>query len=178
MKTFWYVKILLFLTLPLLGNVGLALTPAEQLKREVLGLGSAVVTGTEYKQGLVKHLVLFRYKNTTSAEQRSEIAKRFLALQRESLRNGQPYIMSIEYGLQNSGEGADLGLQEGFIVTFKSEGDRNYYVGRPIITDPAYYEPAHQAFKDFVGPYINDSGDSPGAVVFDFCVGGLAGLRR
>jgi hypothetical protein len=35
---------------------------------------------------------------------------------------GQPYITSIETGLQNSGEGADQGFEQIFLVTFKSEG--------------------------------------------------------
>jgi hypothetical protein len=35
---------------------------------------------------------------------------------------GFPYITSIETGLQSSGEGADQGFEQIFLVTFKSEG--------------------------------------------------------
>jgi hypothetical protein len=33
---------------------------------------------------------------------------------------------------KNSCEGAARNLEQGFIVTFRSEGDRNYYVGQPV----------------------------------------------
>lgn len=55
-------------------------------------------------------------------------------------------------GAQNSGEGVSRGFQQGFIVTFRSEGDRNYYVGGPVVTNaPFFYDPAHQRFEYFVG---------------------------
>lgn len=69
---------------------------------------------------------------------------------------------------ETSGEGADQGLEQGFIVTFNSEGDRNYYVGQPVVTDSGFYDPKHQAFKDFVGPLL---ASTAAALVFDFTVG-------
>jgi hypothetical protein len=110
--------------------------------------------------------VLFRYAETVTAEQRLEAKRRFLTLQSECVRDGHPYIVSIETGAQSSGEGADQGLEQGFIVTFASEGDRNFYVGRPIVRDAAYFDGAHQTYKDFVGPLLAPGG----VVVFDFVV--------
>ncbi len=69
-----------------------------------------------------------------------------------------------------SGEGASQGFEQRIVVTFKSQGDRNYYVGQPVVTDSNYCDPAHQAFKDFVGPLLerDDAGNVTGVIVMDF----------
>ncbi len=145
----------------------LLMSAAKQLQTELARVGSATFTSSHYKQGTVKHIVLFRYaKNVTSAE-KEEIKTRFLNLQQQAKRNGVPYIQSITTGQQSSGEEADGGFEQGFIVTFASEGDRNYYVGTPIVTDPRYYDPAHAAFKEFVGPFLLPE-KNKGVLVFDF----------
>ena len=80
-------------------------------------------------------------------------------------------VGSIDAGLANSPEGADQGKQLGVIVTFNSEGDRNYYVGQPQINpdDKDYYDPDHLAFKKSLAGLL----DPAGAVfVFDYTVGG------
>lgn len=118
----------------------------------------------QYRPGLVRHIVLFRYKKTVTQQQKQEVIKYFLALKHLARRNGALYVISIESGKQDSGEGVSQGFEQGFIVTFKSQGDRNYYVGTPVVTNPAYYDPAHQKFKDFVGPLL----DKNGSLVFDF----------
>jgi hypothetical protein len=45
-----------------------------------------------------------------------------------------------------------------------SQGDRNFYVGEPIVADPAHFDHEHAAFKAFVGPLL------AGAQVFDFAI--------
>ena len=140
----------------------------DRLKEELAQVGLETFTTSNYKPGTVRHIVLFKYSTSTTSEEKKEAKRRFLALQQLSTRNGRSYIVSIETGSEISGEGADQGLEQGFIVTFKSQGDRNYYVGQPVVTDPNYYDPNHQAFKDFVGPLLALNG---GALVFDFTVG-------
>lgn len=129
----------------------------------------AARTDPGYRPGTVKHIVLFRYKAETTEAERQEIALRFRRLAEEGRRNGRRYIVSIEAGVQNSPEGLAHGLEHGFIVTFNSEGDRNYYVGHPFIQDSSRYDPAHHRFKDYVGPYLHDG--PLAVVVFDFSVG-------
>lgn len=146
------------------------LTPAESLKQALAELGPQGFTDTNYKPGLIRHLVLFRYENSVTPEQKQEIKERFLALQKSCKRNGHEYILSIETGTQNSGEGVDQNLEQGFMVTFKSEGDRNYYVGQPVLADSNFYDPAHQAFKEFVGQFLHTPINPTGVVVFDFKV--------
>ncbi|MGP8446454.1 Dabb family protein [Burkholderia vietnamiensis] len=138
---------------------------AQRLENELATVGIGNFTASNYKPGVVRHIVLFRYKDTVTAEQRRDISRRFLELQK-SRRNGTTYIVSIEEGTQSSGEMADQRLQQGFIVTFNSEGDRNFYVGRPIISDPNYYDANHQAFKNFIGPLLAPRG----ALVFDYTI--------
>ena len=140
---------------------------ADRLKQELATVGVERFTASNYKPGLIRHIVLFRYNEAVSSEQKEEVIRRFLVLKTLAKRNGRRYILSIETGSEISGEGLDQCLEQGFIVTFKSQGDRNYYVGQPVVTDPSYYDPAHQAFKDFVGPML----DQNGALVFDFSVG-------
>jgi hypothetical protein len=91
-----------------------------------------------------------------------------MALKKASKRNGVSYIASIITGSQNSLEQLSKGYEQGFIVTFRSEGDRNYYVGTPAVVDPQYYDLLYQEFKNFVEPYLNDGAN--GALVFDFKV--------
>ncbi|WP_180978169.1 MULTISPECIES: Dabb family protein [Burkholderia] len=138
---------------------------AQRLNDELRAVGVERFTASDYKPGVVRHIVLFRYQDTVTAAQRQEITQRFLSLQK-SQRNGARYIVSIDEGLQSSGEKADQGLQQGFLVTFRSEGDRNFYVGQPIVTDPNFYDANHQAFKDFVGPLLARQG----VLVFDYTV--------
>jgi hypothetical protein len=128
-------------------------------------LDESILTAPDYRPGLLRHIVLFQYQEKTTPTQRQEIADRFHALG-ESRRRGKRYIESIESGRQNSPEGLHRGLEHGFIVTFRSEGDRNYYLGQPFINDPSFYDPAHHQFKKFVDPYL----DPAGVLVFDFIV--------
>jgi hypothetical protein len=116
---------------------------------------------------VVKHFVAFKYKPTVTSSEKVNVINRFLSLKKLAIRNGQPYIISIETGKANSKEGADQGMEQGFIVTFKSESDRDYYVGKPFTSD---FDPAHEDFKQFVGPLlsVDENGDINGVIVFDF----------
>lgn len=116
----------------------------------------------------VRHFVAFRYHPKVTDEQRREVVRRFLALYTECKRNDRPYIVSIETGRANSPEGADQRLVDGFLVTFTSESDRDYYVGK----NPNDFDPAHDAFKKFVHPRLDVETKIKvtGAFVFDFTV--------
>lgn len=149
-----------------LSSSSLAQNQQARLQQELAEVGLSQFTASNYKPGRVKHIVLFRYAPGVSVQKQHAVVEAFLAL-KDSRRNGVPYIESIEAGEQNSGEGADGGYSQGFIVTFHSEGDRNYYVGSPIVNDANYYDKAHAAFKAFVGPLL---AKSQGALVFDFSI--------
>jgi len=133
------------------------------------GYTDQTITDTHYRPGRLEHIVLFKFKPDITSDAKRLIVERFLGLKDSALRQGKPYIVSIVSGSQNSLEGLGKGYEQGFIVTFNSEGDRNYYVGRPAVNDPKYFDPAHEAFKHFVRPYLSESDD--GVLVFDFSVG-------
>lgn len=115
-------------------------------------------TATDYKPGVIRHIVFLRYKPEVSDAQRMAIRERFRNLKNTSLRNGLPYIASIKSGSQHSYKGLDQGFDQVFIIKFLSEGDRNYYVGTPTVTNPAYFDPAHQKFKEVIDPLLTEHG--------------------
>ena len=120
----------------------------------------------------VRHFVAFRFKPGVTEEQRQEVKRRFLALKKTCLNaKGKAYILDIEMGSADSPEKADQGFQQGYLVTFASTADRDYYVGKPFFTT---FDPAHDAFKQFVGPLldVDQNGKTNGAFVFDFRVEG------
>lgn len=127
---------------------------------------AAIITDPAYKLGTIRHIVLIRYKEGVTDAQKQVATERFMNLTNIARRNNEPYIVSIETGQQDSPEKLNLNLQQAFIVTFKSEGDRNYYVGKPYVTDPQYTDIAHEKFKSFIKPLIAKDG----LLVFDYRV--------
>lgn len=101
-----------------------------------------------------------------TTEQVNEVARRFLDLASTDRQDGNPYIVSITGGTQISSEEGNHEFEYAFIVEFASLGDRNYYVGQPIVNDEQFYDSAHDAFKSFVGPLLRQGTD--GVLVFDF----------
>ncbi|ART93403.1 stress responsive alpha/beta barrel protein [Zymomonas mobilis] len=143
----------------LLDNATIA---ARALLKEV---GVERFTSPDFHSGKLQHIVLFRFKKNVIEAERREVTKQFLELAKTSKRpDGQSVIVSIETGSQNSGENAGMDMDQGYIVTFNSEGDRNYYVGRPLVNDPAFFDAAHEQFKSFAGTFLEK------AIVFDFKV--------
>lgn len=149
-----------------LSGCPLAQNQQARLQQELADVGLPLFTASDYKPGLVKHIVLLQYAPGVSDETQQEVIDAFLAL-KKTLRNGNPYIKTIDVGEQSSGEGVDRGYTQGFIVTFESEGDRNYYVGSPIVNDANYYDQSHAAFKTFVAPLLATPN---GVLVFDFTI--------
>ncbi|WP_165992592.1 Dabb family protein [Acetobacter lambici] len=138
---------------------------AQHVLDEARRVGLARFTAPDFKPGLIRHVVMFRFNPRATQAERHEVTKRFVALASLSRRpNGAAVVVSIETGPQMSGENADIGLEQAYLVTFRSEGDRNFYVGSPIVSNPQYFDPAHNAFKSFAGSYLEK------VVVFDFPV--------
>ncbi|MEU6068849.1 MULTISPECIES: Dabb family protein [Streptomyces] len=135
---------------------------AKVLRKELAHVGPEKFTAADYKPGKVQHIVLFKFKPGTTSKEQAETMERFRSLMTQATRGGKPYIKSLDSGSQTSGEEAGRGMQQGYVLTFDSEGDRNYYVGKPVVTDPKFYDPAHESFKNFVRPFLDS------AIVFDF----------
>jgi hypothetical protein len=89
----------------------------------------------------LRHVVMFKFKDSTTAEQVKSIETAFAGL-----KDQIPTIKEFEFGTNNSPEGLDQGLTHCFIVTFASEKDRNDYIPHP----------AHRAFVDnYAAVYVD-----------------------
>jgi hypothetical protein len=93
------------------------------------------------KKRQLRHVVLFKFKESATAEDIAKIEKAFSALQDKI-----PQIKSYEWGTNNSPEGLDKGFTHCFFLTFNSEEDRAIYLPHPD----------HKAFGGLLGPYLED----------------------
>lgn len=90
--------------------------------------------------GQLRHVVLFKFKEGTSKEDIEKIEKAFAALPAKI-----PQIAGFEWGTDCSKENLSQGFTHCFILTFKSEKDRDEYLPHP----------EHQAFAKLLRPYLD-----------------------
>jgi|AntAceMinimDraft_5_1070358.scaffolds.fasta_scaffold16680_2 hypothetical protein len=90
---------------------------------------------------LLRHVVLFKFKDSTAKEDIKKVEAAFSALP-----NKIPQIIGYEWGTNNSPEGINKGLTHCFFLTFKSEADRAIYLPHPD----------HKAFGAVLGPHLDD----------------------
>jgi len=130
-----------------------ALHALQTLKDQV---GVATFTAPDWHPGVVKHIVLMRFRRDVSLLQREEVLQRYAHLVQDARRaDGRKLIVSMEGGWQNSGEPTVRGYDLGFVLTFASEGDRNFFIGRPVVTEPGFFDTAHMAFRAFALPLLS-----------------------
>ena len=75
---------------------------------------------------MVRHVVVFRYKPGTSADQIGQVTDAF-----RGLRSRIPGIIGFEDGVNDSPEGKDLGFTHVHLVTFESAAARDAYLPHP-----------------------------------------------
>jgi hypothetical protein len=92
------------------------------------------------KTNVVQHIVLFKFKDSTTPEKVKEIVAAF-----EALPSKISQIKGFQWGTNNSPEKHAHGLTHAFILTFDSEKDRDDYLPHP----------AHGEFGKVVGPWID-----------------------
>ena len=90
---------------------------------------------------LLRHVVLFSFKEDTTPEKIKEIEAAFAGLQKKI-----PQIHAFEWGLNNSPEGLNKGFTHCFLLTFRSEEDRAVYLPHPD----------HKAFGELLGSSLAD----------------------
>jgi hypothetical protein len=96
-------------------------------------------TASAQKSTMLRHVVLFQFKETSTKEDIQKVVDGFRALKAKI-----PQIADFEYGVNNSPEGLNNGLTHCFLVTFKTEKDRDEYLPHP----------AHKAFVDLLMPHL------------------------
>jgi hypothetical protein len=125
------LKLFLIATLALFGSMAFASSETE----------------TQAPKKVLRHIVLFKFKDNATAAQIKEVETAFRKLPSQIKE-----IKGFEWGTNNSPEGLDQGLTHAFFLTFNSEADRAIYLPHP----------AHKAFGKILGPYLDK------AVVVDY----------
>ncbi len=109
---------------------------------------SAVTAQKAYAKAL-RHIVLFKFKDSASAAGIKTVEDAFLLLPKKI-----KLIKGFEWGLNNSPEKLNEGLTHCYTVTFASEKDRDNYL----------VHPEHKAFVKILQPYLDK------ALVVDYWV--------
>jgi len=89
----------------------------------------------------LRHVVLFKFKDTATPEDIQKVEEAFAALPGKISA-----IRDFEWGTNNSPENLNKGFTHCFLLTFHSEEDRNIYLPHP----------EHQNFGKGIGDYIDD----------------------
>jgi hypothetical protein len=91
-------------------------------------------------QMLLRHVVLFKFKDSSSPEDVQRVVDAFRKLPQEI-----PQIASFEFGVNNSPENLNDGFTHSFLVTFRSAADRDIYLPHA----------AHRAFVEVLKPHLD-----------------------
>ena len=98
-------------------------------------------------KNVLRHVVMFQFKESSSKEDIDRIVKEFASLPKKINE-----IVDFEWGTDVSVEGKSGGLTHCFIVTFRNEKGRDAYLPHA----------AHQEFVKLVGPHVKN------VLVFDY----------
>src|SRR5687767_3801043 len=90
--------------------------------------------------GVMRHLVLFKFKDAATAEQVKGVEERF-----RGLKSRIPQILDFEWGTNVSPENLAQGFTHCFFVTFKDAAARDAYLPHP----------AHKEFVSQLGGILD-----------------------
>jgi hypothetical protein len=102
----------------------------------LMGLATNAVAAAK-----IDHVVCFKFKASASPQDIKKVEEAFQALAQKL-----PQVSKFKWGTNISKEQRDKGFTHCFIVTFKSEKDRDAYLSHPD----------HKAFASSVGPVVDD----------------------
>jgi hypothetical protein len=88
----------------------------------------------------LRHVVLFKFKDTAQPADIKKVEDAFAGLSKKV-----DLIKQFEWGTNNSPENLNQGLTHCFLVTFKSEKDRDAYL----------VHPDHKAFVEILLPHLD-----------------------
>ena len=108
-----------------------------------------LISATDKETKMLRHVVLFKFKDNATPVQVKQVENAFLALP-----SAIKEIKDFEWGINNSPENLNQGLTHCFLLSFNSEKDRDAYLPHP----------AHKAFGAVLTPYLDK------AVVVDYWV--------
>lgn len=105
-------------------------------------LTSTEAAQTKEKKGKLRHVVVFKFKDTASQEDIQKVEKSFRDLKKQIKE-----IQDYEWGTNVSPENLNKGFTHCFFLTFKNEKARDAYL----------VHPAHQDFGKMLGPYLAEA---------------------
>ena len=104
----------------------------------------AMITSTQAQSKsstkMLRHVVLFKFKDTSSAQEVKVVEDAFAALTSKI-----KLIKDFEWGTNNSPENLNQGLTHCFLASFVSEKDRDDYL----------VHPDHKAFVEILLPHLD-----------------------
>jgi hypothetical protein len=108
-------------------------------------LGGCAASGAGERGGapaspLVRHVVLFKFKDDAPPDQIRAIEAKFRALKSQI-----PQILDFEWGTNISPENRAQGFTHCFLLTFRDAASRDAYLPHP----------AHKEFGAALGPYLD-----------------------
>jgi len=106
-----------------------------------LTLTAVAASSEKKKKDHLRHVVAFKFKETATQADIAKVEDAFKAL-----KGKIPQISKLESGLNNSPEKLNKGCTHAWILTFKSEKDRDDYL----------VHPDHKEFGKLVGPLVAD----------------------
>jgi lysophospholipase L1-like esterase len=106
---------------------------------EALGVAAGTTAGGDPAKKL-RHVVLFKFKDDSTPADVARIVAAFRGLPAKITE-----IDGFEWGTDVSPEGKSQGFTHCFLVTFKTEADRDAYLPHP----------AHKEFVSIVGPHVD-----------------------
>jgi hypothetical protein len=119
----------------------LVLTAAFALLLSSFAAPASAPDAKKAKKPKLRHVVAFKFKEGTTHDQIKSVEEAFAALPKKISK-----IDKFEWGTNNSPEKLNKGCTHGFVLTFKSEKDRDEYL----------VHPAHKEFGSLVGPLLGD----------------------
>jgi hypothetical protein len=93
------------------------------------------------EKGMLRHVVIFKFKESSSKESVDSVVKAFVGL-----KDKISVIKKFEWGLNDSPENWHQGFTHCFVLSFANKKDR----------DEVYQvHPAHKAFQKILGPHMD-----------------------
>jgi hypothetical protein len=93
------------------------------------------------RKGKLIHMVALKFKETATKDQIKQVEDAF-----RDLKKKIKTVQTLEWGTNISPEKHDKGFTHGFILSFKTEKDRDTYLEHP----------EHKAFGKLLGPVLGD----------------------
>ncbi len=103
-------------------------------------IAATIISATNKEQKMLRHVVVFKFKDDTTPEDVKKVEDAFRALPSKIKE-----IKGFEWGTNNSPENLAQGYTHCFFLSFKSEADRATYLPHP----------AHKAFGDILKPHLD-----------------------